>query len=134
MSNNFNRTFLLLAIAQAVHSLEEYVFELWEYLYPARFLSGLVSEDLPFGFAVINSAIVALIFLSYRAVARSSKFPTTMIAWFWAILETVNGAAHLGFGATSGGYFPGLYTSPFLLVLGGILLRQLMVNAPRKTS
>lgn len=130
MNRNFNRTFLLLVVSQTVHSLEEYIFELWEHLYPARFLSGLVSEDLPFGFAVINSVIVVLIFLSYRAFIRGPSSSATKLAWFWAILETANGAAHLGFGVSSGGYFPGLYTAPFLLVLGGILLRQLMTAVP----
>ncbi len=121
----FKRTFLFLAITQALHSLEEYAFELWEYLNPARFLSGLVSEDLPFGFAVINSAIVALIFWSYATLLRHSIPTVSKIAWFWAILETLNGAGHLWFGFSTGGYFPGLYTAPFLLIFAGILLRRL---------
>ena len=122
---NFKRNFLFLAMTQALHSLEEYGFELWEHLTPARFLSGVVSEDLPFGFAVINAVIVALIFLSYTTLTRNSAPTASKIAWFWAILETLNGAGHLWFGFSTGGYFPGLYTAPFLLIFAVLLLRQL---------
>ena len=125
MSDNFKRTFLFLAIFQALHSIEEYFFELWKHLYPARVLSGLVSDDLPFGFAVINSVIVALIFLSYAALLRNATPSVSIVVWFWAILETLNGAGHVWFGISSGGYFPGLYTAPFLLLLGGFSLWQL---------
>ena len=130
MSDNFKRTFLFLAIFQTLHSVEEYVFELWKHLYPARFLSNLVSDDLSLGFATINSAIVVLIFCSYAALLRNPTPSMSIIAWFWAILETLNGVGHLWFGILSGGYFPGLYTAPFLLLLGGVLLRQLMAGHP----
>lgn len=37
--------FLALILVEAAHSLEEYVFRLYEVFAPARFISSLVSDD-----------------------------------------------------------------------------------------
>jgi Protein of unknown function with HXXEE motif len=116
--------FLLLAIFQALHSLEEYVGRLWEHLAPARFVSSLVSDNLPVGFAIINIGIVALAFWCYLVPVRRSLPGARGIVLFWAILESVNGAGHILFGINAGGYFPGLYTAPLLLPSGLYLLVQ----------
>ena len=55
----FQATFGALILAQAAHSVEEYVGRLWESFPPARFLTGLVSQDLERGFVVINVSRVA---------------------------------------------------------------------------
>lgn len=125
MTAGIQGAFLLLAILQAAHSLEEYLFELWVHLAPARFVSGFVSDDLRVGFAVVNAAIVVLVFWSYLGPVRKATPGSRWIVWFWAILETLNGIGHLWFGVETGGYFPGLYTAPFLLVAGAYLLAQL---------
>lgn len=125
MTTRIQRAFLWLAIFQALHSLEEYVFRLWDVLAPARFLSGLVSDDLPLGFAAINLTIVATVFWCYFVPVRNGGSSARAIVWFWAVLETLNGFGHIGFGIAAGGYFPGLYTAPFLLLVGGYLLLQL---------
>ncbi len=46
-------------LAQAAHSAEEYVGRLWESFPPARFVSGLVSDDLERGFLLANVLLVA---------------------------------------------------------------------------
>ena len=55
----FQATFGTLVLAQAAHSMEEYVGQLWESFPPARFLTGLISQDLERGFIVINVSLVA---------------------------------------------------------------------------
>lgn len=124
MSSRSARTFLLLAVLQALHSLEEYVGRLWEQLAPARFVSSLVSDDLAVGFAIINLGIVALAFWCYLVPVRRSLPSARGVVLFWAILESLNGAGHILFGIDAGGYFPGLYTAPFLLLCGLYLLVQ----------
>jgi hypothetical protein len=47
-----------LVIAQAAHSVEEYVWRLWETFPPARYLTGVVSQDREWGFIVINVTLV----------------------------------------------------------------------------
>lgn len=124
MRATIKRAFLLLAFLQALHSLEEYKFELWDHLAPARIISSFVSDDLAVGFAAVNVTIVVLIFWTYISAVRKDAGPRGLV-WFWAILETLNGAGHIGFGLSSGGYFPGLYTAPLLLLTGVYLLVEL---------
>ena len=50
--------FLLLVIVQTMHSIEEYATELYLNLASARYVSGLISEDLGLGFAFANTLIV----------------------------------------------------------------------------
>ena len=122
--DRIRRVFLLLTVLQALHSLEEYAGHLWEKLAPARFVSSLVSDDLSVGFAVINIGIVLLAFWCYLVPVRKSLPGARAVVLFWAILESLNGAGHILFGINAGGYFPGLYTAPLLLLCGLYLLVQ----------
>ena len=122
MTNRIRTAFLVLALLQTLHSLEEYFGRLWEQLAPARFVSSLVSNDLSVGFAVINTVIVLLAFWCYLVPVRGSAPSARGIVLFWAILESLNGAGHILFAVDAGGYFPGLYTAPFLLLCGLYLL------------
>jgi hypothetical protein len=61
--------FLALVIAQAAHSIEEYLFRLYDLFAPARFVSGLISTNLRTGFIVFNLGFVAFGFWCY-AVPR----------------------------------------------------------------
>ena len=54
----FQNAFGALLLAQCAHSAEEYVSRLWESFPPARFVSGLLSEDLERGFLVANVLLV----------------------------------------------------------------------------
>jgi Protein of unknown function with HXXEE motif len=119
------RLFLLLIASQALHSIEEYYFSLWEVLAPARFLSGLVSANLSVGFAILNVTIVALGLWTYARPVRRNRSYALPLVWFWTILEMANGVGHTIFALASGSYFPGVYTAPLLLVFSGLLAVQL---------
>ena len=120
------RLFLLLICSQALHSIEEYAFALWDVLPPARFLSGLVSDDLAVGFAVVNTAIVALGAWSYLWPVRRNLGYAVPVAWFWIILEAANGIGHMLFALAAQEYFPGVYTAPLLLMFSGLLATRMM--------
>jgi hypothetical protein len=126
MNVTSKRIFLLLICSQALHSIEEYHFSLWEVLAPARFLSGLVSADLSVGFAVVDVTIVALGLWTYAWPVRRNSRYAVHLAWCWTILEAANGVGHLMFALASRSYFPGAYTAPLLLVFSGLLAMQLM--------
>jgi hypothetical protein len=55
MSPRSRWAFLALILAQAAHSIEEYLFRLFDVFAPARFVSRLVSNDLAVGFALVNT-------------------------------------------------------------------------------
>jgi hypothetical protein len=125
--------FLVLAVGQLLHSLEEYFFLLWESFPPARFLSGLVSSDLETGFIVINVSVVAAAFSCYAGPIRNNWRAASGVAWFWVVLETVNGLAHPAWAIASGGYTPGLITSLLLLPFA-VALGMRLSTSPGPTS
>lgn len=120
--------FLLLIISQTLHSIEEYLFELWEVFLPARYVSGLISNDLTLGFLVINVSIVLLGYWCYLFPVRKSwqSFPVIMLAW--GLLESANAIGHLLFAIQQSGYFPGLVTAIPLLIFSCLLLSRLILN------
>jgi hypothetical protein len=109
--------FFWLIVAQVAHSVEEYLFRLYDVLAPARWVSGLLSDNLALGFALANTLIVLLGLWCYVARVRASHPSGWAWAWVWAALEAVNGAGHLAFAASARGYFPGAATAPALLAL-----------------
>jgi hypothetical protein len=117
--------FLLLIVSQALHSVEEYVFQLWEVLAPARLISSLIADDLPVGFAIANSTIVAFGLWCYFWPIRQKWRSATVFMWFWALLELGNSIGHILFAVLEEGYFPGVYTAPILLILSVFLLHRL---------
>lgn len=113
------RLFLALILAQAAHSVEEYVLRLYDVLAPARYVSSLFGVDRQIGFVVVNMALVLFGLWCWHARVRLGR--GRGLAWFWALLEIGNGCAHVALAAMAGGYFPGLATAPLLLALGGWL-------------
>ena len=117
MPTRMRTLFLWLILAQVAHSIEEYVFRLYEVLLPARLISGYISSNLAVGFAIANAALIAFAFWCYLARVRRGHPSTRAWAWFWTVLEAANGTAHLLYAAGRGGYFPGAATAPALLAL-----------------
>ena len=115
--------FLVLVLAQAAHSVEEYVFRLYDVLAPARYVSGLFGSDRQVGFVVANCALVLFGLWCWYAKVRPGR--GRGLAWFWALLEIANGCAHVALAVMAGGYFPGLATAPLLLAVGGLLAWRL---------
>ncbi|HEY5547412.1 MAG TPA: HXXEE domain-containing protein [Gemmatimonadaceae bacterium] len=121
----FQLTFGLLILAQAAHSIEEYVGRLWETFPPARALTGLVSPDREFGFLVINVGLVTFgVWCFLWPVSRRWR-AATGIATGWGIIELINGVGHPLWSLRQGGYTPGVVTASILLVLSLVLLAQL---------
>lgn len=121
-----NGLFLGLAISQAAHSIEEFYFRLFDVFAPARYLSGLINENLALGFAVVNALIVALAFWTYFFRVRSAAGSATAWIWGWLLVELGNGTGHIFFAADAGAYFPGILTAPFLLVFSLALMYRLV--------
>jgi hypothetical protein len=92
-------------------------------------LLGLSPWSLRF-FVSFNLVWLAVWGLSLWGLAerrRSALFPF----WFLGIAGVVNGLAHPALSLRTGGYFPGLVTSPLMGVAGIVLLRQLgMITKP----
>jgi hypothetical protein len=119
------RLFVLVVLAQAAHSVEEYAFELWNTLPPARFLSGLVSSDLERGFVTLT--VVLLLFGAWCILVPVGRhWPSARpIMWGWALVEMTNGIVHPAWSLLNGHYTAGTLTAPIVGLLGLLLAREL---------
>jgi hypothetical protein len=118
-----------LVLAQAAHSVEEYMGRLWETFPPARLLTGLVSQDHERGFLVINIALVAFGVWCFVWPIRRDWPAAASFAWIWVAIQAINGVGHPLWSLRLGGYTPGVATAPVLLVLALYLARQLGTTA-----
>lgn len=123
--------FLALVLAQAAHSLEEYVFALYDRLPVARFASGLVSSDPRIGFALLNALIVAFGLWCWAMPVRNGWGSARTLAWIWTAVEVGNGVGHPGLALAARGYVPGVATAPLLLVLALLLAANLIHGEER---
>ena len=81
-------------LGQCAHSVEEYIGRLWESFPPARFVSGLVSEDLERGFLLLNLALVAFGLWCWLWPVRRGWPVALPLAWAWVAIEIINGIGH----------------------------------------
>lgn len=118
--------FGILVLAQAAHSVEEYVGRLWESFPPARFVSGLVANDREIGFIVINLFIIAFGIWCFLWPLRRQWQSASALVWLWVTVETINGIVHPLWSLYQRGYTPGVATAPVLFVVAFYLLRHLL--------
>lgn len=132
MDRNGQRVFLGLILAQALHSVEEYVTRLYEVFAPTRLVSNLNRHGLSLGFLVFNGALVASGVWCWAIPVRSGWHSALGFVWFWAILELGNGIGHSALALSRGGYFPGVATAPLLLLYGSQTAILLIKSTPVK--
>ena len=114
----------IVAAAIAVQSC--HFFEEWATGFHIRFpqLLGLSPWSATF-FVTFNLFWIVVWMLSVAGL-RSRFIPAMFAVWFLAIGSVANGVAHPVFALTTGGYFPGLFTSPLVGAAGFWLLRALL--------
>ena len=111
--SRFQVTFGALVLAQAAHSIEEYVGHLWESFPPTRFITGLVSSNLERGFVILNVLLLAFGAWCFLWPVRRGWPVAGSLAWFWVVIEIINGIGHPLWSLHEGGYTPGLATARF---------------------
>ena len=132
--SRFHLTFGALVLTQTAHSIEEYVGHLWESFPPARFLTSLVSSDLERAFVLLNVSLLAFGVWCFLWPLRRGWPVAASLAWFWVVIEIINGIGHPLWSVREGGYTPGLATAPVLLVLAVYLAHQLRRSAHESSS
>ncbi len=107
-------------VAQAAHFGEEYLQQFY-LRFPAQLGLAPWSEQF---FVSFNVAwLVVWVF----AIATLTKFPrlAAFPLWFLAIASVANGVVHPLLSLVVGGYFPGLWSSPVVGILGVVLVSAL---------
>jgi hypothetical protein len=134
----FQFSFLALVATQAAHSLEEYFGRLYDVFPPARFVSGLISQDLERGFVIFNVVLVAFGLWCFVGPVRGQWPSAIPLVWFWVLIELINGIGHPLWTVAERSYTPGVATAPFLLFLALYLAWQLRAgrasSSPPPTS
>jgi hypothetical protein len=131
----FHAAFGALILAQAAHSVEEYLGRLWETYPPARWVTGLVAADLERGFLLLNLSLVGFGVWCFLGPIRREWPSAVPLAWGWVIVEVINGIGHPLWALRQGQYTPGVATAPLLLILALYLARRLQVEArPREVG
>ena len=115
--------FLILVCVQALHSIEEYIGELWEVFPPAAYLCGLISKDLETGFLIANIGFFVVGLLVWFVFVRPGHALAKYLIWFWIVVELINGIGHTIWSIIQGAYTPGLVTSPILFIVAWYLAR-----------
>jgi hypothetical protein len=115
-----SRALALATAIQGGHFAEE-----WATGFHVRFpaLFGLEPMPLPL-FVAFNLTWIAIWIASVPLLRSARKF-AFFAAWFLAIAGMLNGVAHPLMAAASGGYFPGLISSPFIGLASVYLWRRL---------
>jgi hypothetical protein len=121
-------------LAQAAHSTEESIWRLWESFPPARFVAGLVSNDLARGFVFLNVCIVAFGVWCYFWPVRRGWSVASPILWLWIVVETINGIVHPVWSVIQGGYTPGVVTALMLAPLALYLAKQVLASSSHAES
>jgi len=122
MTPSARGAFLLLILVQAAHSVEEYLFRLWEVLPPAHVVASLTSAEPATGFAIANGALVLFGLWCWAWPVRRGWRSARIFALCWGGVGTADGLGHFALAAAAGGYFPRLYTAPLLVLAGARLL------------
>ena len=121
----FQLSFLALVATQAAHSIEEYIGRLYDVFPPARFVSGLISQNLQRGFVIFNVVLVSFGLWCFIGPVRG-RWPSAIpLVWFWVVIELINGIGHAVWTVAEWRYTPGVATAPLLLLLALYLAGQL---------
>jgi hypothetical protein len=119
-----------LLLAQVAHSVEEYIGRFWESFPPARFLTGLVSQDREWSFVALTILLITFGLWCLLWPLRRGWPSAVYLSWGWVAVEVINGIVHTLWTLRQGGYTPGVATAPLLLALAVYLGYQMRNGAP----
>ncbi len=106
--------FLALVGAQVFHSVEEYIFHVYDLFPPARFVISLISTDREQGFLIVNLAVIGFGVVCYWWPVRQGWPSAVPLAWLWVGVEFINAAGHPVWSLVNGRYTPGVATAVLL--------------------
>jgi hypothetical protein len=111
----------LLAVAmQCLHFTEEYITG-FQRQFPKLFGGGWSDAR----FVTFNMLWLAVFVLAGWGVYRRIELAYLIVLFLALIGGVGNGASHLILSAMNRGYFPGLITAPFCILMGVLLLKRL---------
>jgi len=119
---------LALTITQVLHSVEEYFMRLFDWLARADIGAGKIIASIPAVsmsgdlFLILNIFVVAVFSVQTILVFHGNQWAGKAVKYF-AMIEIINGAGHVGIAILMLTYFPGSITGVGLIIIGVILFR-----------
>ena len=111
MNGNIQAAYFLLVILQAIHSVEEFIFRLYERFPPMRFVYQNAPHLAKPAFAISNALLISIGLICFFYWVQPARKGATAVVWIWIIIESLNVFAHIVWAALIGGYNPGLVTA-----------------------
>lgn len=99
-----------MVLLQAAHSVEEYVFKLYERFPPMQFIYAQAPELARPAFIAFNLLLFLFGMICFFYWVRPGRKGAKIIVWIWIAIQIVTIAAHLVWAILIGGYNPGLVT------------------------
>lgn len=113
----------MLALATAIQS--GHFVEEWATDFHIRFPALFGLDPMPLSFFVAFNLTWIVVWIASVPMLRTGNRAAFFAAWFLAIAGMLNGLAHPLMAVASGGYFPGLISSPFIGLASILLWRRL---------
>ena len=110
------RLFLIGISLQCLHFIEEFITRFYQ-RFPRQLGVSAWSSEFFVAFNLFWIAVWGLSVIGIRQNFRAAFFAT----WFFIIAMVANGVAHPLLAVAVGGYFPGLWTSPLVVLVGVVL-------------
>lgn len=129
--------YLALGVMQAIHSSEEYLTRLFDWfpIVTAHIRNWIAITPVlrmeEHTFVVLNIFLIVVI-LSISPFVFLEKPWALRIAMIIAVVELLNGLAHLSAAVYIGGYFPGSVSAIGLVILGFLLMRYSSLEVRNK--
>ena len=121
-----SKVLIVTTLIQGAHFIEELATGFY-----IRFPALFDSEPMPLTFFVLFNIGWITIWIASVPFIRSARKFAFFAAWFLAIAGMLNAVAHPAMAIASGGYFPGLISSPIIGLAGVILwVRLQAATAP----
>ncbi|MBT8083292.1 MAG: HXXEE domain-containing protein [Gammaproteobacteria bacterium] len=113
----------MLALATAIQA--GHFGEEWATDFHIRFPALFGLDPMPLSFFIAFNLIWIIVWIASVPLLRIGRKVAFFAAWFLAIAGVLNGLAHPLMAVASGGYFPGLISSPFIGLVSVLLWRRL---------
>ena len=115
MNSRIKTAFLVMVLLQGIHSVEEYIFKLYEVFPPMQFIYQDAPESARLAFITFNLLLflfgLACFFYDVRPAGNGAK----TVIWIWIAIQLATLAAHVIWAILIGGYNPGLATAPLFV-------------------
>lgn len=137
MKVSLSSAFVTMIVVQAVHAVEEFVFDFWDAFPPMRAVYGGMPRLGEGVFIAFHLTLIGLGLWCYRGWVRAGGRDARTIVRAGILVQSVTVLLHAAWFLTDSGYQPGLATTPLFLpaiAMGAVALKQAEMSTLDQSS